>query len=1015
MANQMKHLKIQKDNRIKKFAGKAGLLIDKARLKLVETIPSEDLKIKFAMKIKHDNTKLMAIRFFDDEMNKAELAQTLKDDDKKIQARDMINDMECQLRVIKTIKDNNKKIEAIDGYTDIYAVEYVLKTIDVFDKLNNPEGLYELLETYKTKDRDVIKNIEEQIKKAEDSKRIIDDDEKIAALDEIESEYLKAEVAKTIQSDDKKIKILSKFNNEWSKAIIAQKIKSDDKKLEVINLLSSETYKYKIAKSIEDDTKKIGLISLFKDDIGKRLLAQTIKDDDKKIELLHLFKDDRQKGVLVETIKDEDKIIEAFSFFENDEYIEDSISLIKNEDKKLEMILKKFSYYSLENFIENYKESEVGKNPKFQELKEIYKKAKKGQTTRDDNKKIEIIDSIDNENLKVEIIKTLNDSDKIIEYINKIEKENLKLQIVEAIKDNEKKVDVLQKLELKQLKKFRNNSEDISFIKDNVEIFIKNEGFEGKVSQEVIEGLYEKNNQVVKNIDFRILNPKYIELLGEDKINLISCYKDIQEEVLGLDDKQCYIFSKCIDSYMEKMQTDEWTVLGQEILENMSKGEYTKLFESIENVDELSENDIEALTQVLQDDNWCQINNINEARSFDTIRKEKCNSIMQNENSTVEQKREAVIKKIFGHNYEYGKSIIEKFGEDIENIADGDEKDYVRALKLIQEIKNPDVLQEIYDECEFVQTDKTLVERVLKNEYGKMFNEGLYKPKEEDLEKGYSNVYNAGVDFKIIMTSIGAYNGGKESKNYKEDWNRPVISTQHFCASYIRNDMIGTAPISDICYGFSEMKEDSLMLSGNHDIHSNSNSFNSLANRDEKYYTPDNQINNTTKYNEMDFRRIQGGEKKQPDYIIVFRKNGIIPNMNKAQIASKQWGDMPIVIVDVDECLKSEKEKVNEMLKEYKENPTAELESQIKQKVRNNRVTNKSFCHGIDEKLNGIEHGENEQEVKKEEKHKFKVSEEDLEANYEKVAPNERKSEMSKIKNLYTRMKEIARGEEHGK
>ena len=496
---------------------------------------------------------------------------------------------------------------------------------------------------------------------------------------------------------------------------------------------------------------------------------------------------------------------------------------------------------------------------------------------------------------------------------------------------------------------------------------------------------------------------------------MISCYKDIQEEVLGLDDKGCYIFSKCIDSYMEKMQTDEWTVLGQEILENMSKGEYSKLFESIENVEELSEEDITSLTQVLQNDNWCQITNINEARSFDTIRKEKCNSIMQNENSTVEQKREAVIQKIFGHNYEYGKSIIEKFGEDIENIADGDEKDYVRALKLIEGIKNPDTLQEIYDECEFVQTDKTLVERALKNEYGKMFNEGLYKPKEEDLEKGYSNVYNAGVDFKIIMTSIGAYNGEKESKNYKEDWNRPVISTQHFCASYIRNDMIGTAPISDICYGFSEMKEDSLMLSGNHDIHSNANSFNSLANRDEKYYTPDNQINNTTKYNEMDFRRIQGGEKKQPDYIIVFRKNGIIPNMHKAQTASKQWENMPIVIVDVDECLKSEKEKVNEMLKEYKENPTSELENKIKQKLRNNRVTNKSFCNGIDEKLNEIENVEYEQEIKKEEKPKIKVTEEALEENYEKVTPNERKSEMSKIKNLYIRMKEISRGEERGK
>jgi len=1015
MSIQMKHLKIQEDNKIKKFVGKASLLIDKARLKLVETIPSEELKLKFAIKIKADSLKLRAIVFLSEEFDKVELAETIKDDDKKIKAIDNIDNIQDKVSVIKTIKDNNKKIEAIDGYTDIYVVEDVLNTIDVFKKMHSAKGLYELLENAKNKNQtNTIEYIKEEIKKAENLKRIIDDDEKIAALDEIESEYLKAEVVKTIQNDNKKIKILSDFNNDWSKAIIVQKIKDDTKKIEALHLFSSETYKYEVAKTIDDDAKKIEVISLFKDNIAKRLLVQTIKDNNKKIELLPSFKDDITKAIIIETIKDDDKIIEAFSFFENDEYIEENISLIKSEDKRLEMILNKFSYQSLEKFIEQHKESEIEKNPKFQELKKIYKKAKKGQTARDDNKKIEIIDSIDNENLKVEIIKTINDSDKIIEYIDKIQNENLKLQIIESIKDNEKKLDVIQKLTPKQLKKFRNNSEDISFIKDNVEIFIKNEGFEGKVSQEVIEELYEKNNQVVKNIDFRILNPKYIELLGEEKINLISCYHDIQEEVLGLDDKGCYIFSKCIDSYMEKMQTDEWTVLGQGILENMSKGEYSDLMESIENVEELSRKDIEILTRMLQDDNWCKITNISEARDFDTIRKDKCNSIMQNEKSTIEQKKEALIQKIFGHNLEYAKSIIEKFGEDIENIADGDEKDYVRALKLIQKIKNPEILQEIYDECEFVQTDKTLVERALKNEYGKMFNEGLYKPKEEDLVKGYSNVYNAGVDFKIIMTSIGAYNGEKESKNHKEDWNRPVISTQHFCASYIRNDMIGTAPISDICYGFSEMKEDSLMLSGNHDIYSNSNSFNSLANR-EKYYTPDNQINNTTKYNEMDFRRIQGGEKKQPDYIIVFRKNGIIPNMLKAQKASKQWGDMPIVIVDIDECLKSEKEKVNEMLKEYKEDPTFELENKIKQKVRNNRVTNRNFGNGVDEKLNGVEHEEYEQEVKKEEKPKIKVTEEALEENYEKVTPNERKSEMSKIKKLYTRMKEIARGEEHGK
>lgn len=998
----------------KKFVGRANLLIDKARIKLMRTIPSEDLKLKIAKTIKDDNQKLIAISLVGDEFGyKGVIAETINNDDIKIEALKLFSNDDEKYPIIKTIKDDNKKIEAIDDCKDIDAVMYVLKSIDIFEGFNNPDGIYELLEIARTKEQNPLKYMKQQIQTAETVEEYKDDNEKITAADNIESEYLKAEIAKTIQDDDKKIDFISNISNEWGKAIIAQTIQDDSKKIEVINLLSSPIEKYNVAKTIEDDDKKIAMLDLFKDDLDKRLLAQTIQDDDKKIKAISLMKDEKQKGVLLETIEDDDKKIEAFSFFKDDNHIETSIESIQDEDKRLEMVLKKFSYYSLDNFIYKHSEDDISKNPKFQQLKEVMKTVRRAQKTKDDSKKIELIDSIENENLKVEIIKTINDNEKVVEYIDKIKNENLKLQVIDSIENNEKKLEVLEKLDPVLLKKFRNNSEDINFIKNNIDIFIKNEGFEEKISKEVLDELYEKNNQVVKDIDFRILNQKYIDLLGKDKLNLISCYNDIQKQVLELDDKQCYIFSKCIDDYMKNMETDEWTTLGQCILENMSKGEYSKLIESIENVEELSDKDILTLNQILQNNNWCEIVNINEARDFNEIRKEKCDEVMQNERSTLEQKKEAVIQKVFGHDFQYSKSIIERFGEDIENINDGDQKDYVRALKLLEKIENPKILQEIYDECEFAQTDKALMERALKNEYGRMFNEGLYKPKNENLEEGYSNVYNAGVDFKIIMTSVGAYSGNKELTNYKEDWNRPAISTQHFCTSYIRNDMIGTAPIHDVCYGFSEMKGDSLMLSGNHDIYSNFDSFNSLANRNEKYYTPDSQINNTTKYNEMDFRRIQGGEKKQPDYIIVFRENGTIPNMDKAQIASKQWDNMPIVIVDVDECLKSEQEKIDNMIEKYKENPTSNLEQKIKQKVRNNRVTNRNFCQGIDEKLYSIEH-EEELEVTKEE-HKVKVSEEELEKNYERVTPNERKSEVSKIRMLYTRMKEISRGEDNEK
>ncbi len=97
-------------------------------------------------------------------------------------------------------------------------------------------------------------------------------------------------------------------------------------------------------------------------------------------------------------------------------------------------------------------------------------------------------------------------------------------------------------------------------------------------------------------------------------------------------------------------------------------------------------------------------------------------------------------------------------------------------------------------------------------------------------------------------------------------------------------------------------------------------------------------------YNEMDFKRIQNGVRKQPDYILVFRNYGKIINMQRAIEAQRDWGNkIPIVIVDIDKCLQAEKMKIKQMLREYKENNNMELAKEIIQKVNNNLKTCTSF------------------------------------------------------------------------
>lgn len=215
------------------------------------------------------------------------------------------------------------------------------------------------------------------------------------------------------------------------------------------------------------------------------------------------------------------------------------------------------------------------------------------------------------------------------------------------------------------------------------------------------------------------------------------------------------------------------------------------------------------------------------------------------------------------------------------------------------------------------------------------------------------------------------------------------------------------------------MEDDSLALSGASDIYSSGsqNGFVSNAMRNEKYYSPENQINNTTKYNEMDFYRFQKGERKQPDYIVVFREDGKIPNMEEAKKAQNQWGKLPIVIIDKDKCLEGERQKVEEMITRYEAGEKS-LAGEIYQKIRNNRVTKNTFCEDIDiEKLKKQEEFEIQKEnlEKQDEENleiqnkndELEINEEDLKENYKLITPKERREEISKIRRINTRVQQI--------
>ena len=551
----------------------------------------------------------------------------------------------------------------------------------------------------------------------------------------------------------------------------------------------------------------------------------------------------------------------------------------------------------------------------------------------------------------------------------------------------------------KEISKFyRRKGASIQFIKEYLSEFIEIE--EANIEPSELLKMAERNEDILKG-NFDILAEKYINILGIEKINQISCYSSIVDGVLKLSDGELELLGKILDRYMNITKGDEWTPLANRILDNI--GSYRDLVSNIEGKENVN---IDKLIPILIHSNDFNIKTMEDLENFKEIKIKKCEKLINGE--TIEEKQKGLLLKIFGQGMRETKEIIKKFGKDIDEIGDEDLKAYIKSLQEILQTKNPNVLEKIFNQVGEIETiNPLLMERMLKTEYWKLYNKDLFTIENaEKLPEG-ENLYSAGTDFKMIITSVGAYCSNIIT-DYQKDWNRPSIGSQHFCASYIRNDMLGHAPVTYICYGFYEMKEDSLMLSGSEDICSSGVSFESISRKGaERYLAPNNQIANTLRYNEMDFRRIQGGEKKQPDYIVVFRKKGKIKNMDTAEKASQDFGGLPIVVIDVDECLAVERKMAEELYEEYKATGSPQVKAKLQEKLRNNRVTDFHFCRDID--MDSIIENQTEQERTEE----ARISMEDLGEIYAEVSGMEREEEIKRIRMLYKEIRNIKEKEDN--
>lgn len=714
----------------------------------------------------------------------------------------------------------------------------------------------------------------------------------------------------------------------------------------------SSDYKAEIITSLENDDLKIQFIEEYIDEPENlAIIIKSIKNDKLKLNLYNKYKD-----ILEEDLK----YISLLSTFQNDnlkiQYIKEhpDLKLNKSYDKLIISLQNEESLYKLWNIV-----------PLRAKIILIYKMKEEQKVNflniLNNEISLNSYSKSDIENITDIVINLSPQNKKYI--INNCHNINFKLSpILRSQLDYEDILFLLKKRGNKITSKMIRTEKLLpsELILDNIDLFLDKEEISNKTQiKDIIYQLYQTNNDIIYTILWPLLTSKYIETLGLNKLNVLCSFRELEDALLKFDEKQYETFYRCLNNYTSKNPYTDWNYAAYQMIKaiHFAKIDDRDITHLITDFNQIN---IDTLTKILIHGDQYGIKTIDDIINYEQHLKEKTDKDIKSHNLSV--KRNAIFIKGFGlsdhHSFLSGfrdqivnglSRIYHIYKTDIDLIESTELKKLFSFIKKVLETNSEEELEQIYKEIPNNYIDSYKLESQLKNELLKLYNKELLQL--DNLKQNKDGLYEAGTEFSIIATSIGAY-VTNTPENYKTDWNRPSLASQHFCTNFIRNDMLGTAPIPHLMYGFTHMEPYSLLLSGPTDIYSSGAEFISKAYKEEVYYAPNNQINQTAynqkyKYNEMDFKRIQNGQKKQPDYILVFRKNGLISNLEEAKKASIQWDNLPIIVIDIDLCLKSEYNKLIELINQFYQLPTLEIYNQIKTKILNNRITEPTFAENI--------------------------------------------------------------------
>lgn len=435
-------------------------------------------------------------------------------------------------------------------------------------------------------------------------------------------------------------------------------------------------------------------------------------------------------------------------------------------------------------------------------------------------------------------------------------------------------------------------------------------GTENEKIKDLITQMYEKNHSLLLEYSELLDDEDIIEFLNEDMISYLSFYHE-GNDFAQLDSFTKRLVLKLIAYFMRENQTDEWTLVFEQIMSKINSPNNEMLIDSLdeEQLESLKDDDLAFLFNIIVSGNKYELKSLADKEDYLTnlennIKAQNRYSSYSGNNfsytgfgvpgASVKNLIGCVIECKFGISYEEALQLVDSFGQDIDYIQNDDLKVFIKTVTfLIEFAKN---YEKTYNQREnnyffrvvssekwgaikektgnkylFVDYDeddlsnvkgviddrfKTIIdnikpienignvnyfqiEKLLRKEYMKLYKSTLFSIKDAEKISGEDGVYELPKDekgfvkkYNTVVTSLAAYRDfSSRIVDYYDFWNRPEITSLHFCGTYIGRNMNCTARITNLCFGYNNLSEDSLLMSSYRDIGSDSQKIHSESYR----------------------------------------------------------------------------------------------------------------------------------------------------------------------------------------